>query len=164
MVWSAVGWSAGRLVGCRVAVGSVGSSSDELYKNLLNRDLVHVRKTKPCHFGHYFPIYFAILFFTNSNSLEAPDDTMVTFPSRPFAGILLLLGVPASAFVVIPGRYGSPGAAAQATQVLVSDATQHNFGSMVTGRNGAPPLHASSSEANPAADASIEDDVDEEDL
>ena len=88
---------------------------------------------------------------------------MVTFPSRSFAGILLLLGVPASAFVVIPGRYGSPGAAAQATQVLVSDATQHNFGGMVTGRNGAPPLHASSSEANPTSDASIEDDVDDDD-
>lgn len=94
--------------------------------------------------------------------MEAPDETMVTFPSRSLAGILLLLGVPASAFVV---GGGSPGAAAQATQVLVSDAyaAQHNFGSMVTGRNGAPPLHASSSEANPAADASIEDDVDEDD-
>ena len=94
--------------------------------------------------------------------MEAPDETMVTFPSRSLAGILLLLGVPASAFVV---GGGSPGAAAQATQVLVSDAyaAQHNFGSMVTGRNGAPPLHASSSEANTAADASIEDDVDEDD-
>ena len=73
----------------------------------------------------------------------------------PLRGLLLLLAVPASAFVVVPDR------SAGTSRPLISE-TQHNVNRAVRQFQ---PLHASSSsEADAAAaDASIEDDVDDDD-
>ena len=80
--------------------------------------------------------------------------TMVPSRSSLAGGLLLLLVVPASAFVVNPGR-STCGPLASETQHIINPAVRQS-----------QPLHASSSsssEANAAADASIDDDVDDDD-
>ena len=80
--------------------------------------------------------------------------TMVPSRSSLAGGLLLLLVVPASAFVAISGR-STCGPLVSETQHIINPAVRQS-----------EPLHASSSsssEANAAADASIDDDVDDDD-
>ena len=109
-----------------------------------------------------------IFILHSPNSVER---TMVPSRSSLAGGLLLLLAVTASAFVVVPDRSActsrplasSRSACTTSSRPLVSE-TQHIISAAAAVRQ-FQPLHASSSsEADAAAaDASIEDDVDDDD-